>query len=178
MLAEILPYVPLIAAVAAGVAAIITGVFNLLSQVIQTNREHSRATGLVLSDLLEIRNHFGMLLRMPDVAMKMWKFPDEARPFFEALADHLIAPIQSAPAFDDHLRAMAPGDPLLAHQLQNANMWQSPIFTRVQTLMGSEPDDQAAWRTLKIELTKRVIPIIEGLIRRTAWSHGFSTWVA
>lgn len=179
MPADIKPYLPLIAAISAGIAAIITGIFNqLLGPVFQSNREHSRATGLVLVDILAIRAQYGLLLHLPDVTLKLWEFGEEARSFLVGWADNVFSRIETAPEFEAHLRAIAPGDPFLAHELQFAKLLDSPIFTQMKSRMVGELHDQDAWNTIKRYSLEKSIPIIEQKIREVAWSHGgLFTWL-
>jgi hypothetical protein len=173
----ILPYLPLIAAVAGFAAAIAAGVFNLLNPIFQSNRDHSRATGLVLCDLLSIRSYWGMLVHLPGMIVVEWGFPAESQPLFYEFITQAMPPIETAPEFAEHLRAISPGDPLLAFELQYANLPAAPFLQRMRSLVGDAPVDRLAFRAVESTMSELGIPALEEAIRKVAWSHGIVTWL-
>lgn len=149
-----------------------------LSDVVRLRREDHRAAGKVLAELLEIRHRWRSLPAYITEIQKRFALPPEAHAIIRTVISQVLSPmlVRTEQRYNEAIDSIAGRMPLLAFQLRGKDVLR-PALDQLQVLAGSDPAAIAALPTVEFALTKEALPVLEELLLKLAWIHGFGTWL-
>ncbi len=149
-----------------------------LSDTIKVRREDRRAVGKVLAELLEIRHQlFFLPAYLAEIEM-LFALPPEIHALIRAKIVEILSPALSRAEerYNDAIDSIKGSLPLLAFKLRGKDLLRH-TFNQVRSLVAADATALAAVPKVESALTQEAQPILDKLLLKIAWIHGFGTWL-
>jgi len=149
-----------------------------LSDTIRVRREDRRAVGNVLAELLELHSQLCYLPKYLSEIKRRFALPSEADAFLRTVVDQLLSPmrLKMEERYNEAIDSIKGRLPILAFQLRGKDLVKR-TFDHMRSLASPDPAAVAAFPLIEDALSQEAAPLLERLLLRLAWIHGFGTWL-
>ena len=148
-----------------------------LSDTLKIRREDRRAVGEVLSELLEIRHQWRSVPAYFAEVQRRLALPPEAAAFIRTIIAQALSPMLSKTEerYNEALDSIKGRLPILAFELRGKDALRQSL-DHLRSLAASDPAAVGALDSVESSLTQEALPLLEILLLKLAWIHGFDTW--
>jgi hypothetical protein len=149
-----------------------------LSDTLKVRREDRRAVGKVLAELLEIRHQLVFLPTYLAEVQRLFALPPEAQTLIHTKIVEVLSPALSRAEekYNDAIDSIKGSLPLLAFELRGKDLLRHS-FDQVRSLVAADAAALAAMPKVESAATEEALPVLNKLLLKVAWMHGFRTWL-
>src|SRR5260370_27816495 len=108
----------------------------------------------------------------------LFALPPEVDAFIRSSIDQILSPklLKVEERYNEAIDSIKGRLPLLAFELRGKDALRQ-TFDLLRSLAASDPAATAALPTVESALAQEALPLLEELLLKLAWIHGFGTWI-
>jgi len=159
-------------------AVVVGWVLHELSDTIRARREDRRAAGRTLAELLDLRHLIRARVLLIKEIRSRTIVPPEAEPIIGNFISSLVGQVTQGMSdrYNKAVDSISGRDPLLAFELRSKDQLD-PLMNTLRPLVGSDPAAGSKLSALENNLREELLPRLDALVYKLAWSHDWKTWV-
>jgi hypothetical protein len=131
-----------------------------------------------LAELLEIRHQLVFLPTYLAEVQRLFALPPEAQTLIHTKIVEVLSPALSRAEekYNDAIDSIKGSLPLLAFELRGKDLLRHS-FDQVRSLVAADAAALAAMPKVESAATEEALPVLNKLLLKVAWMHGFRTWL-